>query len=491
MSNPLRFDDPAEDAAPPRWSARGLRARLAFAIALPALVGGLVASLIPWDEGRWPGFAIAALVTALGAWVWIDVTATRRLQRVARALAPGSDAPALAPGGGLSAFVEAAFAARARERELERGVARLELVRKGLAELSARAAEWAETECAPGFETGAAPEELAPLVMRLALAASRLEQRAAAARAVAGQVRETVAEAGAQAGLLAAAAERQFVEAGSLLGVLRGLERWSGELAQGVAGLAVALAGDQADAEAARDASGAWARGAAMQMEVLERAAERLRAASHDLARLHEEAQVAALESAHAALAGDTLPAEDRVRLVDALSALVRATRAAQARTHELEERAHADLARAHEEYGALNARGPAPTGAGGASRPGDPALIARRALERMHENVRDAIARGERLVQQAERTSSEAQRTGEDVIAAVDEVDGLAARLADAAPPEVAAMVSPEVAPAPDPALKLAGDGTPDDATSAPARPLRVLGPEDLLPDDENWSHG
>ncbi len=493
MSNPLRLDSHGEDATPPRWSPSGLRARLAFAIALPALVGGLVASFSPWAEWRWPGFAIAALVTAAGAWLWIDATATRRLKLIARTLEPGGDAPALAPGGGLSALVEAAFAAHARERELGRGVARLEIVRAALSGLSTSAAEWAETERSPQFDPGAAPEELAPLVMRLALAATRLEERAAAARAVAGQVRETVADAGTRATTLAAAAERQFVEAASLLTVLRGLERWSGELAQGVAGLAVALAGGQAESEAARGASEAWARGAAAQLEALERSAERLRAASHDLARMHEEAQVAAIESAHAALAAGELSEEDRGRLVPALAALVRTTRAAQARAQELEERAQADLARAHEEFGGMRARGLALPEVDAGSRVSDPALASRRALERVHEIVRDAIARGEKLVQQAERTSSEAQRTGEGVTAAVDEVDGLAERLREAAPPVFALpVVAPpagiEFAP---PNVAAAEPAAPEAAATAPPRPLRVLGPEDLLPDDETWSHG
>jgi hypothetical protein len=490
MSNPLRYSSDGDGTAPARWSAGGFRARLAVAITLPALVGGLVASFIPWPEWQWPGFAIAAFVTALGAWLWLDATVARRLRRVARALEPGGDAHAISPGGGLSALVETAVAARIRERELERGVERLEIVRAALTRLSEDASEWAETERAPSFDTGAAPEELAPLVMRLALAAQRLEERAGAARAVAAQVRETVSDAGGRAATLAAAAERQFVEAGSLLAVLRGLERSSGDLAQGVAGLATLLASGAADSEAARAASESWARGATVQLEALERSAERLQAAGRDLARVHEEAQVAALESAHAALAAGELSSGDRVRLTDALAALLRSTRAAGARARELEAGAQAELARAHQEIGGLRALSAhfAADPAAAAPSVSDPALASRRALERVYEGVREAITRAEKLVQQAERTSSEAQRAGEGVTTAVDEVDGLVARFTEAAP----AVTTREIAlDAPAEAPRSAEVPEADETAEAPQRPLRVLGPEDLLPDDETWSHG
>ena len=54
---------------------------------------------------------------------------------------------------------------------------------------------------------------------------------------------------------------------------------------------------------------------------------------------------------------------------------------------------------------------------------------------------------------------------------AAVEEVEGLHARF-EGAEPEPLAIAPRQEEP-------------------APARPLRVLGPEDLLPDDETWSHG
>jgi uncharacterized protein YukE len=171
-------------------------------------------------------------------------------------------------------------------------------------------------------------------------------------------------------------------------------------------------------------------------------------------------------------------------RLAEALTVLIRATRAAEARAKDLEQATQSELANAYEEFGALKARLAA---SGEAARSaGDARELPRRALERVHEMVKDAIARSERLVQQAERTSSEAQRAGEGVTAAVDEVDGLSARFAEVARPA---------------ALELAATGAGNEAESAPAsdedgegapgRPLRVLGPEDLLPDDETWSHG
>ena len=106
-----------------------------------------------------------------------------------------------------------------------------------------------------------------------------------------------------------------------------------------------------------------------------------------------------------------------------------------------------------------------------------------------MHEAIREAIARGEKLVRQSERTSSEARRAGEGVSAAVSEVDGLAERFSDAAPP--AGEAPPAAAAKPDDAVARAPGDSTNDPASGPARPLRVLGPEDLLDDDESWSHG
>ena len=102
---------------------------------------------------------------------------------------------------------------------------------------------------------------------------------------------------------------------------------------------------------------------------------------------------------------------------------------------------------------------------------------------------MREAITRAEKLVQQAERTSSEAQRAGEGVTTAVDEVDGLVARFTEAAP-EAAPLELAGDAPAEAPPSAEAPE-VDEETAEAPQRPLRVLGPEDLLPDDENWSHG
>lgn len=418
-------DEKAPGTSVSRWSARGLMARIALAIVLPALVGGLVASFVPLPEWRWPGFAIASAIAAVASWAWLYVTVARRLSNVARALEPGGEGRSLSRGGGLAGIVDAAAARLSKERELERGVERLEAVRSSLAQLAASAALWADTERAPSFPHEEVPDELQPLVERLALAASRLDERAAAARAVAGQVRESVADAGTRAGQVAASAERQFIEASSLLTVLRGLERWAADLQQGVETLAAALevqAKAQATAQRATDDA---ARGAAAQLDAAQRASDRVRSAARDLERVHEESQFAALESAHVALTAWSPGAE---RLAEALTVLIRATRAAQERARELEQSTVTELAGAHEEFGALRARLAAlepPPAAGPDARE-----LPRRALERVHEMVRDAIARGERLVQQAERTSSEALRAGEGVTAAVDEVDGLAARI-------------------------------------------------------------
>jgi hypothetical protein len=473
-----------EETTTSRWSARGLMARIGLAIVLPALVGGLVASFVPWPEWRWPSFAIASQLAALATWLWLYFTVGRRLRNVARALEPGGERLSLSRGGGLAGIVDAASARLSKERELERGVERLEVVRASLAQLTESAGQWADTERAPAFPTEGVPEEVQPLVDRLALAASRLDERAFAARAVAGQVRESVADAGMRSGQVAAAAERQFIEASSLLTVLRGLERWGTDLQVGVEALATALELQIRAAGAAQKAAEDAARGAAAQLDAAQRASDRVRQAARDLERVHEDSQFAALESAHVALTAWSPGAE---RLADALTVLIRATRAAQERALELEQKTVAEMAAAHEEFGALKAR-LAAVGSGDAGP--DARELPRRALERVHEMVRDAISRGERLVQQAERTSSEALRAGEGVTAAVDEVDGLAARFAEAheePPPAAALAVEPEPLNEDEPALP----DDEDEGHGPHGRPLRVLGPEDLLPDDETWSHG
>jgi len=458
--------------APLRWNSSGLLGRFALAIMVPAIIGGLVASFVPWSDWRWPAFAIASQLASITAWIWLWMAVVRRLEGLARALEPGGERLSLSRGGGLGGLVDAASERLDRERDLGREVEQLASVRAGLMRLTDAAAEWADTERAPAFPTGDLPEEVRPLADNLALAAGRLDDRAAAARAVALQVKESVADAGARSTQVASAAERQFIEASSLLTVLRGLERWSGEVQQGVEALAAALDAQVHAAKLARDAAGDAANGAAAQLDAANRAMERVRLAARDLEKVHEESRFAALESAHAALTTWSPGAE---RLAEALTMLIRATQAAQERARELEGATRVELAAAHEDFGALKAR----LASGEPAPPDDAARdLPRRALERVHEMVKDAIARGERLVQQAERTSSEAQRAGEGVSAAADEVEGLHVRFAEIAPP-------PPPEPEPLPAID---EGEENDE---PTRPLRVLGPEDLLPDDETWSHG
>jgi len=445
----------------PRWSSNGLLGRFALAIMLPVILGGLVASFVPWEEWRWPAFAMAALATCLVTWIWLWRSVVGRLEAISRALEPGGEGLALSRGGGIAGLVDAAAERLGKERELARTAERLDQLRAAVLELTETAGRWAETERAPVFAPESLPEELKPLAERLALAASRLDERAAAARAVAGQVRESVADAGTRSAQVASAAERQFIEASSLLTVLRGLERWSGEVRQGVEALAAAVDAQVLAAQSARNAAEDAARGATTQLDAANRAMERVTLAARDLEKVHEESRFAALESAHAALTAWSPGAE---RLAEALTTLIRVTQAAQERARELELATRSDVASAHEQFGALRARLDAEP-----VRPADDSAreLPRRALDRVHEMVRDAIARGERLVQQAERTSSEAQKAGEGVNAAVEEVEGLHARFGDAPVEEVPPR------------------------EEAPARPLRVLGPEDLLPDDENWSHG
>ena len=495
MSDPRSNDTHEVPKATARWRGRGLAARLALAFAVPPLVAGLVASFLPWPELRWLLFAAVWLPLAIAMWVWIHVTVVRRLRSVARALGPGRSIHDLEPGGGLSGIVEALSAQIARERELKRSVERFELVRLALARLTEAAAQWADTERSPEFlslKGPTSPEEVTPLVERLALAASRIEERIAAARAVSMQVRETVAETANRAAAVAGAAERQFVDATTLLTVLRESQRSGVDLGTGLDGLGGALEAQALATTRAREATEVALRGAVTQLEAVVRASGFVRAAVRDLERVHEQTQLAAVESAHSAL-GVMAGEVDLIRLTEALATLVQETRAASTRARELEQAIELELARSHESLGALmvHLNGEAEV----VVQPREALTPPRRALDRLGEMNREAIARGEKLVQHAERTSSEAHRVGEGLGSAIDEVDGLAARLAERAP----AGESPD--PVPGNAFTRisvlveagteADDAVAGEPSEGPQGPLRVLGPEDLLPDDENWSHG
>src|SRR5215203_4612318 len=63
---------PDAAALPPlRWNSSGLLGRFALAIMVPAIVGGLVASFVPWSDWRWPAFAIASQIASITAWIWL------------------------------------------------------------------------------------------------------------------------------------------------------------------------------------------------------------------------------------------------------------------------------------------------------------------------------------------------------------------------------------------------------------------------------------
>src|SRR5690349_17776602 len=251
-----RETDP-EATATPAWSARGLEVKLALAIGLPLAAGALVASFLPWPEWRWLAFGGVALAAGAGAWAWIRGTLVRQLRVLERAMASGrlTDLRGLPVGGGwgeLSGLADAVAAFLARQAELERDAKDLAALRATLAALATTARAWADDERTPDW--GAAPadrngpangppngsanqEDVAPLVSALGLATTRLDQRLREAGAVSGLVRESVDDALARTSTAASTAERQFVEATSLLTVLRELRRWSGEVAQGAEAL--------------------------------------------------------------------------------------------------------------------------------------------------------------------------------------------------------------------------------------------------------------
>jgi len=499
-------NDPDVDPVPAaHWSTRALQARFAIAVLVPMTVGALVASFLPWPEWRVLAFAYGGFLGGMASWWWLSASVARRLRTLARALESGQAEALISEGasrGDLGGLNDAAIALLKRQRNLERDLEELFELRGVVARLSAAAAVWAETERAPDWRAAAAeplPGAAVALVAGLELATARLEERALEARAVAALVQETMLEAGGRAGDVASASERQFVEATSLLTVLRELKRWGGELNTGLETLASAQAAARTDkgpeemlaqANAALDDVAAEAQN---QVRVATRAAERLRAATGAIAGVHESAQLAAVESALAALADPAKgPTPETARLTDALTALVAHTKDADARARESSTATAQEMYEAVMAFGALGARlgafraaweeAPPPL----TGRAADTLGAARRALERVHEMVREALQRGEKLVQQAERTSSDALRAGDGLAIAVEEIEGLAARLEPAAVPAPAdedAIAEDEIA--------RAVPAVPSDEDEAPQRPLRVLGPDDVIADEGNRSRG
>jgi hypothetical protein len=492
------------------WSTRGLEVKLALAIALPLAAGALVASFLPWPEWRWPAFGAVALAAGAGAWAWIRGTLVRQLRVLERAMSSGrlTDLRGLPVGGGwgeLSGLADAVAAFLARQSELERDATDLAALRATLATLATTARAWADDEHTPDW--GAAPAlppsgDVAPLVAALGLAAARIDERWREAGAVSGLVRESVDDALARTSTAASTAERQFVESTSLLTVLRELRRWSGEVAQGAEALSnaanepVARPVDPRAAEAqlaartALDVAGASIANAAL---VVRHARE----LGDESDAWHDAAPLAALETAAAALGEDPSRADDLAPLADAVVALVAATRAVKARAAALARRTDDDLARLRADGAAIEARlaalvslatpTPEPAVAPERSARVEQAWTAsKRAIDRVQEMLREALARAEKLVKESERTSSESLRAGDAWTAVRDELDGLAARLVVAVPGEAS-----EGAPAPDQPAAPPEAPAADAIDARPPRPLRVLGLDDLLPDDETLSHG
>lgn len=476
------------------WSSRGLEGELALFLLLPLFTGLLAASFLPWPEGRWVIVGAVGLVTALFAWLWLRRTHVRRLELLARALETGhgpdrGTGPADEGGGfgELSGIAELVGASLHRHRQLERDLGELIALRAAIDDVTRVLGTWAETEQPPEIPAPAAggpsdvARERAPrLLAALGRAADQVSARAREAWTVTGLVRDTVHDAVRRSEGVTAAAERQFVEATSLLTVLRELRRWGGELG---AGLESRAAGQRSEA-AAVEAAATAARGRGLLLEVETAAGAPLEAASATASRLAQavafhrtvegEARIAAIEAAAASLVG----VEHATELAQSLTTLTRDLVRAREQARGLERETEAGIVAAARELArlrALLAQAVAAFEEVRTAASGDAAVTtaaARRALDRMHEMMGEALARGEKLVQQAERTSSEALRAGDSMLGALDELDGLAARLEE-----------------PPPAEASQGDAGP--AEEDPPRPLRVLGPADVIEDDEAHSRG
>ncbi len=476
-----------------------LNDKLALGLVLPLAAGAAVASFLPWPDWRWVVFAVVGAFVALAVWFWLRRTVVAPLTLLSDALVAGRavDARDLPPADGPQEIVALADSVQEilrhrRKFELEAG--ELAALRACLARLAADVAAWSERDDPRALDGGAVaddldgiPEAARGLVSGLRDAARHLEARAGEARTVAGLVRETIDEARARGDGVTGGAERQFVEATSLLTVLRELRRWAGELAPALDALRTAAAARVGD----DGAGGArWSHllaealeGDARPLATAERAVQRLATSAEDVLFLGAAARLARIEAAAAALSG----VPEAAPFVDSLDTFARDTAALRDRMGELERATRDDLAAAREELGGLRVRltdaahelahvaeHPGLAGAPVVPRGVDPAAAARRALDRVHEMVAEALARGEKLVQQAERTSSEALRAGDGVRVALDELDGYRARLVATAPEAGLPAVES------DPAAET--DAMPDGG----AAPMRVLGPADVLDDED-----
>lgn len=489
---------PVPQAGPLR---HGLADKLALALVLPLAAGALVASFLPWEPWRWVAFAAVGLVTALFVWLWLRRLVVVTLRGLVGALTSGRladarDVPPVPHAGELTALHDVTYTILQRHRRLEREVEELAALRMCIAGLAATIEEWNEGEERPARRAvdDEVPEAARPLVIGLRDALARLDARAVEGRTVAGLVRDTIEEARQRGDAVTGGAERQFVEATSLLTVLRELRRWAGELAPAIEALRAAAA-----VRVGEDGAGGarWQHlldeaieGGTRPLSAAERAAQRLSNATEDTLFLAESARLTRIEAAAAALAG----APEAAAFVDALETFGRDTIALRTRMLAHERATLDDLVGAREELVGLYARlrgaagdlaevtqHPGLAGAPAVPRGVDPAVGAKRSLDRVHEMVTEALARGEKLVQQAERTSSEALRAGDGVKVALDELDGYRARLEPAPVPDAAAGEGDAPADGED-------DGPPEDAADevgAAAPPMRVLGPGDVLDDD------
>jgi HAMP domain-containing protein len=484
--------------------------KLALGLVLPLAAGAAVASFLPWPDWRWVAFAVVGALVALAVWFWLRRALVTPLGTLADALAAGRliDTRELPPPDGPAEIVDLADAVQdvlRRCRRLEVDVEELAALRSCVARLAEDVAAWSERDEPHAFEAGAGdidavPEAARPLVAGLRDTARHLEARGIESRTVAGLVRETIDEARSRGEAVTGGAERQFVEATSLLTVLRELRRWAGELAPALDALRAAAAVRVGD----DGAGGArWSHlldealeGDARPLAAAERAAQRLATSAEDVLLLGAAARLARIEAAAAALSG----VPEAAPFVDSLETFVRDTAALRDRMSELERATREELAGARDELAGLRARlvdaahelahvveHPGLAGAPVVPRGVDPAVAARRALDRVHEMVAEALARGEKLVQQAERTSSEALRAGDGVRVALDELDGYRARLES--PP--APRFEPDVDALLDAVERsMEAPAAPPPTGDAGAPPMRVLGPADVLDDEDEVGH-
>ena len=445
---------PPDPPAPRRGTGLGLRLRLWLA----CLAGGLVAGggtlwvlgtqgppvgATPALLGWLSGVAFAALAAGLLLALWLDHHVGGQLRGLLDGVHSGraSDLrglPAASGWGELSELGEALQDVLSRQRASGRAGGELARLHEQLAALRAALERWQQSERweAPPAGEGAAAEVAEVLGHALQRRAAVDEQNRDAARLVAREVGEALADAQESAGQ----AERGFVEATALLTTVRELQRLSLELGQALAAGGAAPAPAVDAAEAARGALAELVDASGDSVESLGRALLRVHEVGEQVQRLANRATLIAIQAITAEGRGEGGSSAEE------LKQLARDVREATDRTAQFALDVEGAVAEAGERMRAARERALARLGerAAPATAAERAPEDARRLLERVREMVQDAARKGERLSAAGERASRAAERLAKRLDAGAAETEALAVRLSPVGEPPDAGAGDP-----------------------------------------------